>query len=48
MIVTDPAPDPIGYIRRLEAEPLFEPVKAEPAHGENGENRLEITLRVRE
>ena len=48
MIVTDPAPDPIAYVRRLESEPLFEQVKAEPAdHGENGENRLEITLRVR-
>ena len=47
MIVTDPAPDPIAYVRRLESEPLFEQEKAEPAHGENGENRLEITLRVR-
>ena len=48
VIVTDPAPDPIAYVRRLEAEPLFEQVKAEPARGESSANRLEITLRVRE
>ena len=48
VIVTDPEPDPIAYVRRLESEPLFEQVKAEPARGEHGENRLEITLRVRQ
>ena len=48
VVVTDPVPDPIAYVRRLEAEPLFEQVKAEPARGEHGENRLEITLRVQE
>ena len=44
VIVTDPAPDPIAYVRALESEPLFEQVKAEPARGEG---RLEITLRIR-
>ena len=44
VIVTDPAPDPIAYVRALESEPLFEQVKAEPARGED---RLEITLRIR-
>ena len=44
VIVTDPAPDPIAYVRALESEPLFEQVKAEPAPGDDG---LEITLRIR-
>ena len=44
VIVTDPAPDPIVYVRALESEPLFEQVKAEPARGDD---RLEITLRIR-
>ena len=44
VIVTDPAPDPIVYVRALESEPLFEQVKAERARGDN---RLEITLRIR-
>ena len=44
MVIEDPDPDPIAYVRALEAEPLFEQVRAEPARG--GENRLEITLRV--
>ena len=37
-------PDPIAYVRALEAVPLFEQVRAEPAPGDN---RIEITLRVR-
>ena len=45
MVIEDPDPDPIAYVRALEAEPLFEQVRAEPARG--GENRLAITLRVR-
>ena len=45
VVVEDPDPDPIAYVRALEAEPLFEQVKAEPARGDEG--RLEITLRVR-
>ena len=45
VVVEDPDPDPIEYVRSLEAEPLFDQVKAEPARGDN---RLEITLRVRE
>ena len=45
VVVEDPDPDPIAYVRALEAEPLFEQVRAEPARG--GEGRLEITLRVR-
>ena len=44
VIVEDPDPDPITYVRSLEAEPLFDQVKAEPARGHN---RIEITLRVR-
>ena len=46
LVVEDPDPDPIAYVRALEAEPLFEQVRAEPAVDGN-ENRLEITLRVR-
>ncbi len=45
VLVEDPDPDPIAYVRALEAEPLFEQVRAEPARG--GEEGLEITLRVR-
>ena len=45
VVVEDPDPDPIAYVRALEAEPLFDQVRAEPARG--GEGRLEITLRVR-
>ena len=45
VVIEDPDPDPIAYVRALEAEPLFEQVRAEPAPG--GESRLEITLRVR-
>ena len=45
VVVEDPDPDPIEYVRSLEAEPLFDQVKAGPARGKN---RLEITLRVRE
>ena len=44
LIVTDPALDPIAYVRALEAEPLFGEVKAAPARGDE---RLEITLRIR-
>ena len=45
VVVEDPDPDPIAYVRALEAEPLFEQVWAELAPG--GGSRLEITLRVR-
>ena len=44
-MIEDPDPDPIAYVRALEAEPLFDQVRAEPVRG--GESRLEITLRVR-
>ena len=44
VIVEDPDLDPIAYVRSLEAVPLFDQVRAEPAHGDN---RIEITLRVR-
>ena len=44
VVVTDPAPDPIAYVRALESEPLFEQVRAEPVRGDN---RLQITLRIR-
>ena len=45
VVVADANPDPIAYVRALEAEPLFEQVRAEPARG--GKGRFEITLRVR-
>ena len=45
VVVEDPDLDPIAYVRSLEAEPLFDQVRAEPAR--SGENRIEITLRVR-
>ena len=44
VIVEDPDLDPITYVRSLEAEPLFDQVRAEPAPGDH---RIEITLRVR-
>ena len=44
VVVEDPNPDPITYIRSLEAEPLFDQVRVEPVRGDD---RLEITLRVR-
>ena len=44
VVVEDPDLDPITYVRALEAEPLFDQVRAEPAPGDD---RLEITLRVR-
>ena len=43
--VEDEQPDPIAYIRALEAVPLFTQVKAEPGPGRD---RLEITLTVQE
>ena len=43
--IEDQHPDPIAYIRALEAVPLFTQVKAEPG---SGRDRLEITLTVRE
>ena len=46
LVIEDPHPDPIAYVRALEAEPLFEQVRAEPARG-GDDRRLEITLRVR-
>ena len=45
VVVADPAPDPIGYVRALEGEPLFEEVNAEPLPGNDG---IVITLKVRE
>ena len=44
VVIDDPRPDPIAYVRALEAVPIFDQVRAEPARGEG---RLEITLRVR-
>ena len=44
VVVEDPDPDPITYVRALEAEPLFDRVRAEPVRGDD---RLRITLRVR-
>ena len=44
VVVEDPDLDPITYVRALEAEPLFDQVRAEPVRGDD---RLEITLRVR-
>ena len=44
VIVEDPDLDPITYVRALEAEPLFDQVRAEPVRGDD---RLQITLRVR-
>lgn len=44
VVVEDPDLDPIAYVRSLEAEPLFEHVRAKPAAG--GDDRIEITLRI--
>ena len=44
VVVEDPDLDPITYVRSLEAEPLFDQVRAEPVRGDD---RLRITLRVR-
>ena len=44
IVVEDPDPDPIEYVRSLEAVPLFAQVRAEPGRGEN---RIEITLKVK-
>ena len=44
VVVEDPDLDPIAYVRALEAEPLFDQVRAEPVRGDD---RLRITLRVR-
>ena len=44
VVVEDPDMDPITYVRSLEAQPLFEQVRAEPTRGER---RIEIKLRVR-
>lgn len=44
VVVEDPDLDPITYVRALEAEPLFDQVRAEPVRGDD---RLRITLRVR-
>ena len=44
VVVEDPDLDPIAYVRSLEAEPLFDQVRAEPVRGDD---RLRITLRVR-
>ena len=45
VVVVDPAPDPIAYVRALEGEPLFEEVRAEPLPGQDG---ILMTLKVRE
>ena len=44
VIVEAPDLDPIEYVRSLEAEPLFDQVRAEPVRGDD---RLAIMLRVR-
>ena len=44
VVIEDPDLDPITYVRSLEAEPLFDQVRAEPVRGDD---RLQITLRVR-
>ena len=44
VVVEDPDPDPIEYVRSFEAVPLFAQVRAEPGRGEN---RIEITLKVK-
>ena len=43
VVVEEPDPDPVAYVRALQAERLFEKVRAEPSRGEN---QLEITLEV--
>ena len=44
VVVEDPDPDPIEYVRSFEAVPLFAQVRAEPGRGEN---RIVITLKVK-
>ena len=43
LLVEDAAPDPIAYVRALEAHPLFHHVKAEP---DREADRLKISMRV--
>ena len=45
VLIEDRKPDPVSYIRSLEALPLFDQVKAKP---HRGRDRLEINLKVRE
>ncbi len=45
VLIEDRNPDPISYIRSLEALPLFDQVKAKP---HRNRDRVEITLKVRE
>ena len=45
VLIEDRKPDPIAYIRSLEALPLFDQVKAKPSRHRD---HLEITLKVRE
>lgn len=43
LVVEDGEPNPIEYIRALEAQPLFQDVKTQPTRWPN---RLEVTLKV--
>lgn len=43
IVVEDATPDPIAYVRALEAHPLFHQVRAEP---DRKANRLKISMRV--
>ena len=45
VLIEDRNPDPISYIRSLEALPLFDQVKAKP---HRNRDRVEFTLKVRE
>ena len=45
VLIEDRKPEPISYIRSLEALPLFDQVKAKPRRDRDG---LEVTLKVRE
>ena len=45
VLIEDRDPDPIAYIRALEAVPLFSQVRAEPGRDQD---RIEITLEIRE
>ena len=45
VLIEDRRPDPVSYIRSLEALPLFDQVKVKP---HRGRERLEINLKVRE
>ena len=47
LVVADPAPDPVPYVRGLEAEPWFGDVHVEPAASQGGESRLTVRLKVR-